>query len=74
MESIGFNCLARPSVWKNRVKELSEFKKKHYPNGLNRWVQLRWEEYARNKLKKEPIAMLNMIGFDWKIMRSGYGK
>jgi hypothetical protein len=75
MESIGFNWVARQCVWNNWVKELSKFKKKHnhfrvpvdYPNGLNRWAQLRREEYARNKLKEEHIAMLNKIGFDWKI-------
>jgi len=75
LESIGFKWIIRDTNWKHRLKELAAFNKEHkhfrvppeYPNKLARWLQLRREEFARNKLPKEHLKRLNVLGNDWMI-------
>lgn len=75
LESIGFKWIIRDTNWRQRLKELAAFKKEHdhfrvppeYPNKLARWFQLRREEFARNKLPKDHLKRLNVLGHDWMI-------
>jgi len=82
LENIGFYWGAKDALWDRQYNYLKEYRKKYlgkwpkakeeFPlgNPLGSWcVTQRWK-FKKKKLRKERIAFLNKIRFEWSLQRS----
>jgi superfamily II DNA or RNA helicase len=87
LEGIGFEwtlIYQDEEIWKQRVKELKEFKKQYgdcqvpqtFPDNpqLGNWMISVRSRYRKGKLSPKKIKELESLGFPWKIGKGSYWK